>query len=275
MSVDRDRHWPWLGFALGEALRLGLTRPDDVLQYATPEVLVSQLPHELVAQLLEKSLTTGKISAQVVLEVAPANVLAEQLEPEIVWRCLDDIAALSELSLDDGSPRPEGRRWLTAVLERALSTKFVTPADLLRFLPPASFVRDAPLPVLAELIRVGVTKGQFNPDLVVEHLTPQVIGENLKTALVWRCLADAAMRHFELDGGGKTSVAAAPAAPAPKANGAPAPAPLPGTSTVISSAPPPNGGNKPPTAPPGAPPAAPKKDQTGTHPIRVAPPPKP
>jgi len=245
------------------------------LQYATPEVLVSQLPHELVATLLEKSLTTGKISASVVLEVAPANVLAEQLEPEIVWRCLDDISALSELSLDDGSPRAEGRRWLTAILDRALTTKFVTPTELLRFLPPASFVRDAPLPVLAELIRVGVTKGQFNPDLVVEHLTPQVIGEHLKTALVWRCLSDAATRHFELD---SSATKPAPPAQAKPANGngngtsaAPpaAAAPLPAVSTVISSAPQP---------PPRRPTSLlrrrpPKKDATG--PIRVAPPPKP
>jgi len=234
-DVDRDRHWPWLGFALDEAIKLGLTRPDDVLQYATPEVLVSQLPAELMATLLQRALGAGKLSAQAVLDTAPPAVLAEHLEPDVLWRCLDDVAALAELSVDGGAPRGEGRKWLSLILSRGLEMKMVTPTDVVRHLPPSAFVKDAPLPVLAEMIRVGITKGQFNPEVVLTHLTPQVIAENLKPTLVWNCLTDAVVRAFQLGeqtpstakakpAAAATAAAAAkpaaPAAAAPASNGA-------------------------------------------------------
>lgn|GEM_PF-4805362 len=220
---DRDRHWPWLGFALDEAIKLALTRPDDVLQYATPEVLVSQLPADLMATLLQRALGAGKLSAQAVLDTAPPAVLAEHLEPDVLWRCLDDVAALAELSVDGGAPRGEGRKWLSLILSRGLEMKMVTPADVVRHLPPSAFVKDAPLPVLAEMIRVGITKGAFNPEVVLTHLTPQVIAENLKPTLVWNCLTDAVVRAFQLsDTAPAHKPATKPAAATPAA--APAPA---------------------------------------------------
>jgi hypothetical protein len=207
-DVDRDQHWPWLGFALEEALRLGLTRPDDVIHYATPEVMAAQLPHDLTATVLAKALASGKLDAAAILETATAAQLAEHLEPEILWRCLDDIAALAELATEGGQPRGEARRGRARVLGRALESRLVEPADVVRFLPPAQFVKDAPLAVVAELIRAGLTRGVFNPEIVLTHLTPEVIAENLATHLVWSCISDAAMRRFELG-------AAAPSAPAP------------------------------------------------------------
>jgi len=108
-DVDRDQHWPWLGYALDEALRLGLTRPDDVIHYATPEVMAAQLPHDLMATVLTKALAAGRLDAAAILETATAAQLAEHLEPEILWRCLDDVVALSELATDAGGSRARRR----------------------------------------------------------------------------------------------------------------------------------------------------------------------
>ncbi|HZS40867.1 MAG TPA: hypothetical protein VFF06_28735 [Polyangia bacterium] len=197
-DVTRDLHWPWLGFALEEALKLGITDAQDVVGFATPDLLVAQLPHETTTLLLTRALSSGTLTPASVLETAPPALLAEHLESEILWRCLTEAAARAQLTQKGGVSNDDGKQWLGAILQHALDTGLVTPADVLRFVPPAEFVRDAPLAVMAEMIRTGLTKGNFDPDLVLVHLTPKVMAENLQTSLLWACLADAVASHFEI-----------------------------------------------------------------------------
>ena len=60
----------WLGYAIDEALKRGLLEPPQLISHASPDVMVTQLPRELTAQLLEKSLESG-VAAIVGPEVAP------------------------------------------------------------------------------------------------------------------------------------------------------------------------------------------------------------
>lgn len=250
------------------------------MQYATPDVLVAQLPHELMATVLTKALAAGQLSAAAILETATARDLAEHLEPEILWRCIDDIAALSELATEGGAARPEARRWLGRVLQRALDAKLLAPTDVLRFVPPSQFVKDAPLGVVAEIIRAGLTRGTFNADVVLAHLTPEVIAENLATHLVWACVADAAVRTFELASAEAPAAVPAPAPAVAKAATAPAAkssseksAPVKTATSLL------NGGTKPAAAPPakpaskpaGAPPAPASWEDDGIDAVEEAP----
>src|SRR5437763_818258 len=107
-------------------------------------------------------------------------------------------AARAQLSGRSGVSADDGKQWRGEIRQHGLDTGLVTPADVLRFVPPAEFVRDAPLAVMAEMIRTGLTKGNFDPDIVLQHLTPKVMAENLQTSLLWACLADAVARHFEI-----------------------------------------------------------------------------
>src|SRR5579864_2438079 len=52
-------HRPWLGFALEEALKQGITDADELLRHANPEVLVAQLPRELTTQIIARALGSG------------------------------------------------------------------------------------------------------------------------------------------------------------------------------------------------------------------------
>jgi hypothetical protein len=216
-GIDRDLHWPWLGFALEQAFERGLYEAKDVLVHATAEVLVSQLPHDVLIALFSRALAAETLAPRHVLETAPPSLLAEHLEPDVMWRCLREIADRAGLSQRGGSRTEVGRRWLSAILQGALETELLTPADVMRHLPPAEFVKDTPLPVMAELIKAGLLGGKFDPGLILQHLTPQVIGEHLETSLVWMCITEAVMHRFELGGGapgredqtGKIALAAA------------------------------------------------------------------
>jgi hypothetical protein len=102
------------------------------------------------------------------------------------------------LSRKGGSRSNPSRQWFASVLGRALESELITPEDVLRFLPPSEFVPESPRPVLAELIKDALARSSFDAALVLQHVTPTVIAENLETSLVWDCIAESAARHFEL-----------------------------------------------------------------------------
>lgn len=253
-----DRHRPWLAFALEEALRRSLFAPKDLVTHAGPDVLVLQLPHQVISELLSRALASGTFSASSVIDTAPPALLAEYLDPELLWRCLRDIADRGGLSKKGATRAAPARQWLGNVLARALEADLLSPADVLRFLPPTEFVADAPRPVVAELIKSGLTRGTFDAALVLQHLTPTIIADTLETSLVWECIAEAAARAFELDGasaktpppvldkpaatpapvatGGKSRPSAAPAAVRPDAPPLPKPKAQGGAEPLLNTA---------------------------------------
>jgi len=228
---EKDKNRPWLGYALEEALRCDLSSPKAVIGHLNAEVLVSQLPRQVISELIARALGTGTFTPEHVLATASTALLAEYIEPDLIWNCLSDVADSAGLAKRGANRTAKGRQWLGSVLERALDCELVTPADVLRFLPPAEFVGEAPRPVVAELIKNGLSLGSFDPALVLKHLTPAVITEHLETSLVWNCLTDAATRAFgvgtplgSMDD--RTAVTPPPVAikPVPAAAKAPAPA---------------------------------------------------
>jgi hypothetical protein len=198
-ATDKDRHRPWLGYALEESLRKTLYSAKDIVAHVNAEALVAQLPHQVISELLARALASGTFSPAQILETAPPALLAEYLEGELLWRCLKDVAERSGISKKGATRAAPAQQWLAGVLQRALDCDLVTPADVLRFLPPTEFVGAAPRPVVAELIKNGLVRGSFDPAMVLQHLTPAVIAEHLETSLVWSCIADSVSR--QIDGG--------------------------------------------------------------------------
>jgi hypothetical protein len=234
---DKEKNRPWLGYALEEALRCDLTSPKVVIAHLNAEVLVAQLPRQVVSELIARALGTGTFTPEHVLAVASSALLAEYIAPDLMWDCLSDAAEGAGLTKRGATRAAKARQWLGSILERALECELVTPADVLRFLPPTEFVGEAPRPVVAELIKNGLSLGSFDPALVLKHLTPAVIAEHLETSLVWNCLTEAATRQFSLGAplgnmDDRTAVTPPPVVskPAPAPQRAPAPA---GTASVI------------------------------------------
>ncbi len=209
-ASEKDRHRPWLAYALEESLERSLLAPRDVIDHANPEVLVTQLPPAVISDLLSRALQIGTFSPAQVLESAPPSLLAEHLNPSVMWRCLKEAAERGGLSRKGSARNPSARQWFASVVARALESELIAPADVLRFLPPGEFVAEAPKSVMAKLIEIALSRGSFDATLVLEHITPSVIADNLETSFVWDCIAEAAARHFELDAAAPARATASP-----------------------------------------------------------------
>ena len=193
-----ERGTAWLGYALQEGIKHGLTDAREMLAHATPEVLVAQLPRELTSQLIAGALKTGRLTPESVLEVAPPSVLAEHLESTVVWSCLRDAAEAANLTTVGGTASAAGKRWMGDILGRAIAEGLTSADDVVKHVPPPEWVKDAPPHVLSAMLAHGLAKGVFDPKLALEYLTPEVMAENLSPPLVWKCIADAAQKTFGL-----------------------------------------------------------------------------
>ena len=196
-----ERGTAWLGYALQEGIKHGLTDAREILAHATPEVLVAQLPRDLTTLLIAGSLKTGRLTPESVMEVAPPAVLAEHLEATILWSCLRDAGEAANLVQAGGSASAAGRRWMGDILGRAIADGLMTPDDVVRNVPPGEWVKDAPPQVVSEMLAAGLARGTFDAKLALQHLTPEILAEHLSPPLVWKCIAEAVAKNFHLGEG--------------------------------------------------------------------------
>lgn len=91
MSIEARQRW------FATMMESGLTQqifaPGDVLRHATPEVLASNLPPELLSKVLAASLAAGAMTPERVLETVTPEVMARHLPHDVLWEC---IAAAAE-----------------------------------------------------------------------------------------------------------------------------------------------------------------------------------
>ncbi len=81
-----------MAVVLGEALRLGVLEPEDVIRYASPSVLATDLPPALVAKVLQAGMIGGSFSPALVVETLGADALAEHVPLPVLWGCVQEAA---------------------------------------------------------------------------------------------------------------------------------------------------------------------------------------
>jgi hypothetical protein len=81
--------------ALSSALELGIATPDDVIEFATSEVLAAHLPRPLWARLLTACIGAPRVDAQLVVDTVGVANLCEHVPSPIIWSCLAKVGARS------------------------------------------------------------------------------------------------------------------------------------------------------------------------------------
>ena len=90
-----DKRRSWMAIVIQEGLQLGVLMPEDILRHATPRVLATDLPPNLVASLLQRGLDVGSFDPALLVEHLGAHKLAEHLPLPVLWGCLDEAAERS------------------------------------------------------------------------------------------------------------------------------------------------------------------------------------
>ncbi len=103
-----DKRRAWIRVCLQEALDRGVLDADDILRHASPAVLATDLPPQLVASLLQTGLDQGTFDPALLVEHLGSAKLAEHVPLPVLWSCLEEAAevviAEHPLSRSDDDP---------------------------------------------------------------------------------------------------------------------------------------------------------------------------
>ncbi len=91
--MSTDQRQAWFHRVVESGLQNEIFNPADVLAHATPDVLASHLPPELLSKVLSASLAAGAMTPERVLETVTPEMLAKHLPHEVLWSCIAAAAA--------------------------------------------------------------------------------------------------------------------------------------------------------------------------------------
>ena len=206
-----DKRLGWLSYTIDEALRLGVFAPANLLTHASPEVLAEHLPRDLMVKVFASAFSTGRLTPEGILAVAPPSTLVRHVAASILWACVREAAHRNGIDAA-ASALPKGktpaRTWLGNVLRAGLDRGIFTPGDVARHIPPRDWVREVPIELVAKMIGAGLTRPNFDPVLALEILTPEAIGEHVAPNLAWAVVDEGASKAFGLEGEGGRAAAA-------------------------------------------------------------------
>jgi len=88
----------WFARMMESGLENKVFAPSDVLNHATPEVLASNLPPDLLSKVLATSLAAGAMTPERVLETVTPDVMARHLPHDVLWDCIASAAQRAGVS---------------------------------------------------------------------------------------------------------------------------------------------------------------------------------
>ena len=88
-----DQRQAWFARMMESGLEHNMFAPGDVLAHATPDVLASHLPPELLSKVLSGALAAGSMTPERVLETVTPEMLAKHLPHDVLWACIAAAAA--------------------------------------------------------------------------------------------------------------------------------------------------------------------------------------
>ena len=86
MSLEARQRW--FARMMESGLEQKIFAPSDVLAHATPDVLATNLPPELLSKVLAASLAAGAMTPERVLETVTPEVMSQHLPHEVLWECI-------------------------------------------------------------------------------------------------------------------------------------------------------------------------------------------
>jgi len=98
LRMSSDQRQAWFARVVESGLQNQIFNPTDVLTHATPDVLATHLPPELLSKVLASSLAAGSMTPDRVLETVTPDLLARHLPHEVLWACIAAAAAREGLT---------------------------------------------------------------------------------------------------------------------------------------------------------------------------------
>jgi len=178
-------HERWFAETLRAGIETKLLNEQDILNHATPAVLTTSLPRDVMVRVIDTTLASGTMSHKAIVDVVTLDLLAEKVPNKIVWAC---IAQASERGgVRDGIPKDEApsREWCRRTLAAGLSNGVILPANVTQHVTAQVLVQSIPEALTVKLLETSLKAGKMSPDIIVETIGVDAIAKYVATNIVW------------------------------------------------------------------------------------------
>ena len=86
--MSHEARQRWFARMMESGLEQKIFAPSDVLAHATPDVLATNLPPELLSKVLAASLAAGAMTPERVLETVTPEIMSQHLPHDVLWDCI-------------------------------------------------------------------------------------------------------------------------------------------------------------------------------------------
>ncbi|MBP9205441.1 MAG: hypothetical protein KBG28_15835 [Kofleriaceae bacterium] len=107
--MNADARTAWFAKMMESGLDNQIFNPGDVLAHATPDVLASNLPPDLLSKVLASSLAAGAMTPERVLETVTPDLMARHLPHDVLWGCIAAAAARAGVVAGPGGGSSSGK----------------------------------------------------------------------------------------------------------------------------------------------------------------------
>ncbi|MFN0249485.1 MAG: hypothetical protein ACKV2T_21550 [Kofleriaceae bacterium] len=175
----------WFAAVLHAGLDTKIFDEQDILHHATPAVLTSSLPRDVMVRVIDATLASGTMSHKAIVDVVSVELLAEKVPSHLIWECI--ASASDRFGIRDGIPREEGsaREWVRRMLSAGLATGVIAPKDVVEHMTAHVLVQSMPQGITTTLIETSLTQGKMSPELIVEVVGVDAIAQHVATNIVW------------------------------------------------------------------------------------------
>jgi hypothetical protein len=199
MTTTTDRV-TWYAELVQVGLDTKILSETDVLAHATPAVLITALPRDVLATVFDQALSTGTMSPAALVRTMTPRVLAEHVPAAVLWAAI--AAAAERAGIPAAKPAPDeapSRELLRRALVAGLAAGVITPKDVVRHVDAKVLAHALPDALTQKLLEASLAAGKMNAELIIDTLGAAAIAAHAPTHIAWACLAAAA----EPSAGGK------------------------------------------------------------------------
>jgi hypothetical protein len=113
------------------------------------------------------------------------------MDRRLLYRLLPGVTVFSR----EGPMAEDSRsRWFASIIQAGLDEHMFGPDEVLLHVTPDVMAHHLPPAVLSAVLESSLAAGAMTPDRVIETLNAELLAQHIPHDVLWKCVADAAVR---------------------------------------------------------------------------------
>ncbi|MBL4634825.1 MAG: hypothetical protein JKY56_13210 [Kofleriaceae bacterium] len=87
------------------------------------------------------------------------------------------------------------QQWFSSMIQAGLEHEIFEPEQVLNHVTPEVMAHNLPPEIMSQVLQISLAAGEMTPEKIMEALNPEVLAEHIPHEVLWECIAAAADRE--------------------------------------------------------------------------------